>query len=125
MSQIVKAFTGVFVVLYMMVTATGILSCFFQVAHAQNFHAAIIDEMENSNYSPTVLRSCFEAADVAGYELEITLYHKNTPYERISNIQQIPMELIDMKLAEVRLKYKLEIAFFQLALEQELYGYAR
>lgn len=125
MSQIMKAFTGVFVVLYMMVTAAGILSCFFQVMHAQNLHAAIIDEVENSNYSPSVLRACFQSAEVAGYDLELTLYHNHIPYEKITEKEQIADELEDTKMAKVELTYPIQVAFFQMELQQELCGYAR
>ena len=43
MSQIMKAFTGMFIVMFMMVSATGVLSMFFQAMYAQNLHAVIID----------------------------------------------------------------------------------
>lgn len=47
MSQIIKAFTGIFIVMFMMVSATGILGAFLQTLHAQNLHAAIINELED------------------------------------------------------------------------------
>ena len=125
MSQIIKAFTGVFLVLYMMVTATGILGCFLQTIQAQNYHAVFIDEMENSNYSPRVIQECFEAAKETGYQLELILYHQNSPYEVITQVSEVPAKIEDVKLVKVNLDYTMELAFFQIELEQCLSAYAR
>ncbi len=125
MSQIMKAFTGLFVVMFMMVTATGLLGAFFQTMHAQNLHAAVIDEMENSNYARSVLEGCFLAVEEAGYEMELTLYTEYDGFIKCESKETLPVITEDIVMAEVTLKYPFQIGFFQVDVKQELFGYAR
>ena len=46
MSQIMKTFLGVFLIMFMVVTSSGVLSGFMTVVEAQNLHAQIINELE-------------------------------------------------------------------------------
>lgn len=125
MSQIMKAFMGIFMILFMMVTVTGILGAFFQVSYAQNLYAVVVDELENSDYAPKVLKECFEVAELSGYEMDITLYPENDPYMKVDETEDIPNNVDTVTMARVHLKYPLEIAFFGIHIEQEIYGYAR
>ena len=50
MSQIMKTFLGVFLILTMVVTSAGILSSFMEVMAAQNMHAAMVNEIEDSDF---------------------------------------------------------------------------
>ena len=49
MSQIIKAFTGIFMVLFLMATSMGILGAFVQTLQVQNLHGQVIDELEHKN----------------------------------------------------------------------------
>ena len=51
MSQIMKAFFGIFLIMFMTVTSSGILSGFMTVVEAQNLHAQIINELEDSDFN--------------------------------------------------------------------------
>ena len=59
MSQILKTFLGLFLILTMVATSAGILSSFLSVMTAQNMHAAMISEMEDSDFYPQVIMDCF------------------------------------------------------------------
>ena len=59
MSQIIKAFMGVFLTLFMAVTAMGILAAYMEVMNAQDMQARIVDEIENSDFNTGVVRQCF------------------------------------------------------------------
>ena len=48
MSQIIKAFMGVFLTLFMEVTAMGILAAYMEVMNAQDMQARIVDEDRKS-----------------------------------------------------------------------------
>lgn len=125
MSQIMKAFTGIFLILFMMLTVTGILGAFFQVTHAQNFYGVVVDELENSDYAPEVLKECFALAELSGYEIGVTLYPEHNPYIEVKQAENIPMDTDDVTMARVQLTYPVEVAFLGINLEQEIYGYAR
>ena len=72
MSQVIKTFLGVFLILFLTVTAAGVLGAFYQMLHAQNLHAKMIDELENSDYAPLVMEACFES-DRLGTTVKVDL----------------------------------------------------
>lgn len=49
-----KTFLGVFLIMFMVVTSSGVLSGFMTVVEAQNLHAQIINELEDSDYDSSV-----------------------------------------------------------------------
>ena len=59
MSQIVKAFLGVFLTLFMAVVALSVLTAYMEVMNAQDMQARIVDELENSDFNAGVMRECF------------------------------------------------------------------
>ena len=81
MSQIMKTFLGVFLIMFMVVTSSGVLSGFMTVVEAQNLHAQIINELEDSDYDSSVAQTCFENASKAGDTLELKLYKKKLIYK--------------------------------------------
>lgn len=125
MSQIMKAFTGIFIVMFMMVSATGILGAFLQTLQAQNLHAAIINELENSDYARVVLVDAFDTAAANGYGLKMVLYQEYEEGIICTATEEIPEDLSNVITAEVTLSYPVQLAFFQVSEAQELIGYAR
>lgn len=125
MSQIIKAFTGIFIVMFMMVSATGILGAFLQTLHAQNLHATIINELENSDYARMVLVDAFDRAEEGGYELRLQLYQEYEEYILCTAAEEVPDDLSQVTTAEVTLSYPVEMLFFQVSRKQEIIGYAR
>lgn len=59
MSQIMKAFMGVFLTLFMAVTAMGILAAYMEVMNAQDMQARIVDEIETVILIPVWYDSVF------------------------------------------------------------------
>ncbi len=125
MSQIFKAFMGIFICLFMMAAGTGILGIFFQTIYAQNLHVAIIDELENSDYAYSVLEGAFTTAEENNFQLEVVLYQKNAAVITCSCLEDVPADLNKVYMAEVILSCPIQIAFFELDSFQKLYGYAR
>lgn len=125
MSQIIKAFTGIFIVMFMMVSATGILGTFLQTLHAQNLHAAIINELENSDYARTVLIEVFDTAEEGGYELRLRLYQEYEEYILCAAAEEVPEDVSSVMMAEVTLSYPVQLLFFQVSQKQDIVGYAR
>lgn len=125
MSQIMKAFTGVFFILLMMMSSVGLLSGFLQVVQAQNYHRVIIDELENSDYAKSVLQESFLVAEEAGFELAVTLYYENEGVVKCANLTDIPENCTGVYMAEVELGFPFQIAFLEVDTRQRLFGYAR
>lgn len=125
MSQVMKAFMGVFMVLFLMTTSTGVLGAFYQILYAQNTHAVMLDELENSDFARSVMVSCFETAEKESYRLQMSLYSSSGDTRICTSKKDIPVNTDDIKMVEVVLFYDIEIAFFEIATEQQLFGYAR
>lgn len=125
MSQIMKAFTGIFMVLLLMITSAGVLGAFYQILHAQNTHAIMLDELENSAFSKSVIEACFDTAEAEKYRLQMNLFSVSEGIAICSGKEELPENTEDVTMIEVVLFYDIEIAFFEIAKEQQLFGYAR
>jgi hypothetical protein len=125
MSQVMKAFMGVFMVLFLMTTSTGVLGAFYQILYAQNSHAVMVDELENSDFAKSVMEACFETAEREEYRLQMSLYSSSKDTCICTSKEELPAETEDITMVEVLLFYDIEIAFFEIAKEQQLFGYAR
>ena len=115
MSQIMKTFLGVFLIMFMVVTSSGVLSGFMTVVEAQNLHALIINELEDSDYDCSVAQTCFENASKAGDTLELKLYMTDNSIRTVTD---------EIEKARVELKFTYEVAFFGIEQEHVLSGYA-
>ncbi len=125
MSQIMKAFTGIFIVLFMTASSMGILGAFLQVSKAQEYHATMIDELENSDYSGKVLTECLDVAAENEYEVEITLYEKNGGCITCTESENIPQTIPQIDMAKIDMKFTIIIPFLGIENEQKLSGYGR
>lgn len=125
MSQIMKAFTGVFMVLFMTAVSMGLLGAFLQVSRARSFHAMVIDELENSDYHKGVLESCLVAAGKHNYDMTITLYEAEGGYVVCKSIADIPIEKGSIDLARVDMKFVITIPFLGMENTQNISGYGR
>lgn len=125
MSQIMKVFIGIFMVLFMTASSMGVLGAFLQVTKAQNYHAMIIDEMENSDYCASVCEECFRIADASNYRLTITFYQENGGYVSCTTGDDIPQTPAEFTMAKVVLSFDIQIPFMGIKSSQELMGYAR
>ena len=83
MSQIIKAFLGVFLTLFMAVTAMGILAAYMEVMNAQDMQARIVDEIENSDFNTGVVRQCFLQSEEALLLLNRIFNHSNIEITKI------------------------------------------
>lgn len=125
MSQIMKAFMGIFIVLFMTTSSMGMLGAFLQVSQAREFHAMVIDELENSNYCKAVLEECFKTAEESGYVLEVTLYKNQGGYISCTEKADIPSQLEEIDMAKIDMQFVITIPFLGVENEQEISGYGR
>ena len=118
MSQIMKAFFGIFLIMFMTVTSSGILSGFMTVVEAQNLHAQIINELEDS-----VAKGCFKNASDVDDTLELTFYLLDNTTKTVADASQIP-DSNQITKARVELKFDYIVAFFGVRQKHVLSGYA-
>lgn len=125
MSQIMKTFMGIFLLLFLMASSAGVLGAFLQVLNAQDMHAMIVDELENSNYCLPVLRESFQKAENYGYDLEVILYRENHETYVCTEKEVLPQNTNDMEMAKVTLVFYFEIPFLRIRQSYGISGYAR
>ena len=125
MSQVMKAFMGVFMVLLLVTTSAGVLGAFYQILHAQNTHAVMLDELENSDFAKVIMEACFETSELEEYRLQMNLFSESEEIQTCMSIEELPNNTEDVTMVEVILFYDIELAFFEIATEQQLFGYAR
>jgi hypothetical protein len=125
MSQIMKAFMGVFLTLFMAVTSLGILSAYLEVMNAQDMQAKVVDEIENSDFSPLVMRECFEKCDNSGYSLVITLFCDDQVLCTMHGTGEVPDSVEGVQVAKVEMKFTFRVPFLGIEKEHTFSGYAR
>lgn len=125
MSQIIKTYMGLFILLSISFAAAGILSAFLTVADAQDIHQNMVNELENSDFYPEVIKECFSLAQNRGYSLEITLYQSDYTSICCKNADEIPVDTEEVVYAKVELQFPLQLAFYEYEERKSLCAYAR
>ena len=124
MSQIIKAFTGIYMVLLLMAVGTGILGAFLQTMQAQNLHGRVIDELENSDYASPVIEEAFRSAEQQNVELQLHLYLEDGSVVLCKKAETLPEDTIVIEMAEVILSYSVRLPFVGKISECYVAGYA-
>ena len=125
MSQIVKAFLGVFLTIFMSVVALGVLNTYMEVMSAQDMQARIVDELENSNFNADVMSACFKRCAEAGYELAVTTYGESGAIAAIHGQQEVPAVNDAVSMAKVELRFPMKSVFLGIDQSRVFVGYAR
>lgn len=109
MKSIFSHITSILIWVITIFTISMILVSGMKITNAGQFHAQVIDRIETSYYSHSVIQECIEKADEYGYELTV---EDKTIYE-------------DRKDVKVSLTYSISIPLFNLSSSETLVGYAR
>ena len=125
MSQIIKAFLGVFLTMFMAVTAMGILSAYMEVMNAQDMQARIVDELENSDYNAGVAKECFNKSKEAGYELAVTYFCEDAAVATAHSASEVPVLTTDVDMAKVEMSFPFQVAFLGIEKTHTFVSYAR
>lgn len=125
MSQVLKGYMGVFLVLFLMATSTGMIGAFYQMLQAQNTHAGMIEELENSNYAKNVMETSFKIAERQDYRLQLSLCLDTEERKICTSSTELPETTAHVTMVEVILSYDINFTFFDVSTEQHLAGYAR
>ncbi|WP_031420557.1 hypothetical protein [Lachnoclostridium phytofermentans] len=113
MSTTIKTYVGIFILLVSVFSMAGVMSACIDANNARDFHASVMAEIEDSNFAPSVISSCEEQAENAGYEL------------LIDSNSVVKDEDGKPTLMEVILKYEYHIDFFGVISSQQIRGFAR
>lgn len=111
MKYIIEIFSVLLMLAWNVFLCIGILDASADVAAAKEYKAAVVSEIENSNFNPNVIAGCIQEATDRGYILEITTcMHEE---ERSS------------RMAEICLTYDYTIPVLGIARQEVTRGIAR
>ncbi|MEG0805654.1 MAG: hypothetical protein RR364_03385 [Lachnospiraceae bacterium] len=108
MSQIIKSYLGIFLLLLLIFTQAGVLKAGADMAQARHYYENCVAVMEASNLSETVIASMVKEGREKGYQLEVQrLWDYKNP------------------IAKVELCYEVAIPFLKVRSEHTIAGIAR
>lgn len=111
MKLIVEVYCGILIFLINVYTVLMVGTAELQVTVAKNYKAAVISEIENSNFNSHVIAGCVAEAADAGYTLEVTACTYDAEH--------------DIATAEVALTYEYRIPLLGITESRTTRGYAR
>lgn len=113
MKGAVETFLSIIMITFMAVLSTSYITASLNTRKAQNYHAAVITEIEASDFSDEVIGGCINNAKKNGYVLEDG--SSGLSIQKTGTLQT----------AEVILKYRYSIPLLNMNMEHEIKGYAR
>lgn len=111
MKQIIGAFGTLVVFVMNTFLCISMSNVSAAVAEAKEFKAAVVAEIEDSNFNRNVIEGCVIEAQKAGYEMQVT----NCVYDEEQNL----------RMAEVLITYTYEIPLFGIVEKKVTRGIAR
>jgi hypothetical protein len=85
----------------------------------------MVDEVENSDFSPLVMRDCYAQCDKAGYSLVITLFCDEKVLCTIHSAGEVPDDVTGVEFAKVEMKFPFRVPLLGIEKEHAFTGYAR
>lgn len=71
MRTMIEAFTSIIFISVICVLLVGMIGSYMSVNNARNYHANIIDRLENSDYQDEYIEKIYDEAKKAGYRITI------------------------------------------------------
>lgn len=113
MSITIKTYVGMFLLLLSVFTMAGIMSASIDANNARDYHAAVVAEIEDANFAPSVVSACKTQATENGYALLIDTNSIVTDEDGRTTMM------------EVILSYEYQIPLFNVSNTQQIRGFAR
>ena len=124
MSQVIKAFTGVFFLILLAMLGSGIVSAQMDSAYARDYKEAVVAEIENSGFCESVMNACIMQAREDGYELTMTVYQSGKEPVILGNELRGEIMAENVEMVEILLNYDYSIPFLNYMSRHSLRGYA-
>jgi hypothetical protein len=129
MKEIFEAFLGLFFLLLLMVGGMSIIGAGIDARNADATKTGYVAELENSNFSASVLKGVLADAAGQGYDLKVDLYHQTpsgtrTMTQGITTSAGIP-NTSDVYMAKLNLSFDYSFSMLNSVTPHELVGYAR
>ena len=129
MKEIFEGFLGIFLLTLLMVGGMSIIGSGIDARNATATKTGYIAELENSNFSASVLSGILSDAEDQGYKLSVDLYHQDPSGTRkttagVTGASGIP-NTTDVYMAKLNLGFDYSFKLLNTTTPHELVGYAR
>lgn len=124
MSQVVRAFTGIFFLMLLTLLGSGIIGAQLESSYARDYKEAVVAELENSGLSTTVMNACMRQARENGYELTLWIYQTGKEPVFLDEETEEVFLTEETEMVEVLLNYDYSIPFLGYLSKHSLRGYA-
>lgn len=124
MPAIIKAFMGIFFFAMVVFLGIGILNYQTDVSRAKNYQRDVLQELQNSDFSPSVMNACIQDGTDRDYDVSIDVssldgtratYTKNC----------LAADTANVATAYVTVVYKSRLPFLGVETASSLRGFAR
>lgn len=124
MSVIIKSFMGVFFFLLVIFSGVGIVGYQMQVNSAAGFKQDVIEELQNSNFAPSVVNACILEGERSQYEVSIDI--SSSDGTRATYTKDCPAaDTSDVAAAYVTVRCKSRFPLLGLETSNQFRGFAR
>ena len=124
MPLIIKSFMGVFFVTLVVFLGIGIINYQTDVNKATSYKQDVIEELQNSNFSPSVMNACILTGAENNYEIKIDVSLKDGSHSTYTNSRPAAVKA-DVEAAYVTVVYKSRLPFLGVETSNCLRGFAR
>lgn len=129
MKEIFEVWLGIFFLALLMVGGMSIISAGIEARNADATKTNYIAELEDSNFSASVMSALLTDAQNNDYELSLDLYHQDingvrTTTTGVRNSGSVP-DTSNVYMAKVNLSFDYSFSLLNIVTAHELIGYAR
>ncbi|GFI26056.1 hypothetical protein IMSAGC012_01172 [Lachnospiraceae bacterium] len=124
MPVIIKSFMGIFFFSLVVFLGLGIVNYQMDVNRALHYKQDVIRELQNSNFSPSVMNACMKTGEDRDYEVSIDVSLGDGSHATYTNGCQA-QDTADVSAAYVTVLYKSRLPFLGIETSNRLRGFAR
>ena len=124
MPVIIKSFMGIFFFSLVVFLGLGIVNYQMDVNRALHYKQDVIRELQNSNFSPSVMNACMKTGEDRDYEVSIDVSLGDGSHATYTNGCQA-QDTADVSASYVTVLYKSRLPFLGIETSNRLRGFAR
>ncbi len=124
MPTVIKSFMGIFFFALIVFLGAGILNYQADVNRASGYKQDIIQELQNSNFAPSVMNACIQAGTEQNYNVSIDVSSGDGTHDTYTK-HAPAVDAADVVTAYVTVEYKSRLPFLGVETPNVLRGFAR
>lgn len=127
MRTIIEFCCGLFFLLAEAFAGLGMITSSIDVRNVMDYQTAVVDELEQSNFSSSVVDACGKQGLKYGYTVNFVLYHDDGTTTSVTYTDDAVSagDTSDVYLAQVTTDYNYQIRIFNSIVQHELRSHAK